>query len=451
MVDDQIDMELTSRELATLILFAAFVGLAFVLSSDRWSLIRSFQGVLRAFGAWKVWVPVAAYLVYSTGVVALAGWVGIWRPEQMKDTAIVVLFTGLPILFNATKFKEGRTVFSRVIKEIVGVSAILAVYLNLAPLPLWAELILQSVLAVLLMGAAVGKREPKTAGVARAFDALLALIGLCLLVHATVEVVSGFADIDWSHEALAFAVSVWLPIAQVPFIYAFGFIAASESALTRLRLQNNHELPPFRVRLALVLGFRGSLRYASRFSMQWIPRMAKERSFKEATRTMRDFREAVRARARQKRERLDRLEKRAGIHGVGEDGLWWDRREFSETKKALDDLYFAQMGVRRNRGGHYLDDPNLLLTSLSLRGLPAEHGIDIRTSGDGRAWSGWRRTVGGYFLGTGGREEIEERWQYSGTAPPSDFPSAQDPGWREITQGNRSPEWATNDDEGGDV
>lgn len=451
MVDDQIDMELTSRELATLILVAAFVGLAFALSSDRQSLIRSFHGVLKAFGAWKVWVPVAAYLAYSTGVVALAGWAGFWRPEQIKETAIVVLFTGLPILFNATKFKEGKEVFLRVIKEIVGVSAILAVYLNLAPLPLWGELILQSALAFLLMGAAVGKRDPKTAGVARAFGVLVTLIGLCLLVYATAQVVLGFADIDWTHEALAFAVSVWVPLVQVPFIYSFGVLAASESALVRLRLHNDHEPPPLRVRIALLLGFQGNLRYASRFSQQWIPRMATERSFKSATRTMRDFRRMVRSRARQKRERLDVFKKRAGIHGVGEDGLWWDRREFSETKKALDDLYFVQTGVRRNRGARYLNDPNLLLTSWALRGLPAEHGITIRTSGDGRVWSAWRRTVGGYVLGTGGREEIEERWQYNGTAPPSGFPNARDPGWREITQRDRSPEWATNDDESGDV
>jgi len=443
-------MELTSRELATLVLFAVVVGWAFLASKDRRSLIGALGDVLKAFSAWKVWVPVVAYVTYSTGIVLLARATGLWTSDQWNDTVVVVVFTGLPILLNATKFRDGSAVVAKVIKDVVGVSALLVVYLNLAPLPLWGELLLQSVLGLLVMGSAIGKLDPKTIGVARFCDLLITLIGLALFGYVTFQVVTGLEDFDWDREGKAFALSVWLPLAQIPFVYSFGVLAATEIALLRLRLHNSNEKPPRRVRLAFIVGLRGSLRYASRFTMQWIPRVAQERSFRSSLRTMSDFRAAVRKRDRERRDRRNRLKNRAGVQGVDAQGLRLDRREFSETKKALDDMYFAQMGVRRNHGGRYSDDSSLLLNSWSLRGLPDDHGILVRTSGSGTAWGGWRRTIGGYYFGVGGRSNIEERWQYDGDAPPPELPAPNHAGWREVTHGDRSDEWAANDDEPGD-
>jgi hypothetical protein len=444
-------MELTSRELATVLLFAAFIGLAFLLSKDRKGLIHSFGGVLKAFSAWKVWLVVVAYLAYSTGIVLLAKWMGIWSLDLLKDTIIIVFFTGLPILFNMTNFKDGSAVVKKVLGEVVGVSALLVVYLNLAPFPLWGELILQAVLAFLVLVSAVAKLDPKTAAVARVFNVLITLTALGLLVYVTVQIITNFGSFDWGKEASAFALSIWLPLMQLPFVYGFGLFAASEMAIVRLRLHNNHENPPLKVRLALLLGFRGRLRYASRFSLRWIPELARERSFRQARRTMRDYRAAVRDRARQQRERRLRLKKFAGASGVDEKGLWLDRREFSETKKALADLYFTQMGVYRNRGGRYLEDPRILLTSWSLKGLPEDHGIEIKVSRDRQAWSGWRRTVGGYYFGIGGSDDVDERWEYDDASPPADLPTVRTSGWRETTQADRSAEWEASDDPVPDV
>ncbi|MDX2400271.1 hypothetical protein [Microbacterium algeriense] len=437
-------MELTSREIATLILFAAVIGLAFVVSPDRRGLLRLIGDALVALGAWKVWVPIIVYFVYSSAIVALAAGWGIWSSAQLKDTVVAVLFTGLPILFSATKFKDGAAVFKRVIREVLGVAALLVFYLGFAPFPLWVELILQAVLGFLLVMSAVAARKAETAVVGKAANALGVIVGLGVLIYVTIQVLAQPGSIDWAGEAAAFAVSVWLPLAQIPFVYVFSVVAVYETALMRLRLNNKLVAPPLRVRLALVLGLRGSLRYAASFSGLWIPRVAKERSFADARSTMSAFRSAVRTRDHQRRDRRRRLRRLAGAAGVDASGLWLDRREFVETKSALDDLYFMQVGVRRNGQGRYLDDPSLLLTSWSLRGLPDEHGIAIHTDGGADRWYAFRRTIGGFHFGVGGRRDSDERWQYDGPGPPSDF-SIEGTGWREITGTGRSAEWSFDD------
>lgn len=136
-------MELTSRELATGIVVVAFVLLALLLTKDRKELLRPLLGVVKAFAAWKVWTVVLAYLIFVAAVVVLAHSVGVWSGDLLKDTLIIAFFVGLPILLNSAKFRDGLGVVKHVVKEVLDVAALLVVYLNLAPFPLWGELILQ--------------------------------------------------------------------------------------------------------------------------------------------------------------------------------------------------------------------------------------------------------------------------------------------------------------------
>lgn len=91
-------MELNTRELASIIIFIATVALAFVLSKDRQSLWKSLTNVVKAFLAWKVWSAVFVLLLHSVAIVLLVAWLGFWTVDLLKDTIIVVFFTGIPLL-----------------------------------------------------------------------------------------------------------------------------------------------------------------------------------------------------------------------------------------------------------------------------------------------------------------------------------------------------------------
>lgn len=443
-------MELTSRELATIIIFVAFVALAVLLLRDRTQLREAAIEVLKALSAWKLWSVILAYLLYAAGVIALAYLAGLWSGDLLKDTLIVVFFVGLPIIANASKFEAGTDVFAHVVKEVLGVTAILVVYLNLAPLPLWGELILQVVLLFMVLIAAFGKSDPKNAPVVKLANVVLVLIGIGLIIYVTARVATAFDEFDWDAEARAFALSVWLPLALIPFSYGLGLLMSCEVTLVRLEYHNNREKPPLRVRLALLLGFHGSLRYATGFTGLWLPRIATETSFTTARQTMREYRLAIRKNARKNRNRKRQLREQAGVAGVDEDGLWRDRREFYETKKALEGVFYTQMGLYRHRGGRYWTDPVVLFPIGGFKELPENHGVQLRVRDDAQAWFGWRRTIGGFYLGVGGTSDVDAEWRYASSEPPDAYPGDQAAGWKLLLRNGEGylkgvPEWDADD------
>lgn len=439
-------MELTSRELATGIIVVTLVLLSFLLTEDRKSLLRSLLDVVKACAALKVWTVVLAYLIFVTVMVVLAHSVGAWSGELLKDTLISVFVVGFPILLSSVKFRDGLDVVKHVVKEVLGLAALLAVYLNLAPFPLWGEVVLQVSLFLFVMLSVVGKRDPGTAEVGRFFGFLTGLIGIGLIAHVTIRVATDFNEFDWEREASAFALSVWLPISLIPFIYIFGLIASCEATLVRAKFCNGRQALPLAVRLAFLLGVHCSLRYATYFAGRWLPELAKQKSFRDASRTMREYRRSVRRNARQNRERCRRLRKLAGAIGVDENGRWLDRREFHETKEALDGLFYTQMGLYRHRGGRYWTDPIVVFPVSGFRNLPEDHGVDFCVRDDGQAWAAWRHTVGGFCLGVGGTRDLEARWRYAGTESPSNYPGSVSMGWVDVSAGSEaSPEWHADD------
>lgn len=440
------NVEFTTREIATAMLAVAVVLLAIWLSKDRKGLLRSIAGVAKAFSAWKVWSAVLAYFIYIGVVVALARVFGVWSLESFKDTLLISIFVGLPILFNSTKFKDGNEVVKGIVKEVLGVAAVMVGYVNLSPLSLWAELVLQAFVILCVILATVGKREPKTASVGRFFEILTGLVGVGMIAYVTIRIITHFGDFDWRGEGVAFALSIWLPLALLPFIYVFGFIAACEATLVRAKFHNGKNKLPLRVRVGFVLGTEGGLRFASSFSGLWLTALAEQRTLHETVRMMSDYRRTVRHNSRQNRARRRRLKEDAGKTGVGSDGLWTDRREFQETKKALENLFYSQMGLYRNRGGRYWTDPLVLFPLGGFNELPENHGVNFQVRNDGQAWFAWRRTVGGYYFGVGGTSDLDRYWRYASAEVPKDYPNRDSAGWNDVSvDAEVCPEWLADD------
>lgn len=212
-------MELTTRESATGIVVVAFVLLSFLLTKDRKGLLRSLLNVVKAFAAWKVWTVVLANLIFVAAVVILAHSVGAWSGDLLKDTLIIVFFVGLPILLNRAKFRDGLGVVKHVVKEVLGVAALLVVYLDLAPFPLWGELILQVSLFFFVMLAIVGKHDPKTAPVGKLFEVLTRLIGIGLIAYVTIRVATRFNELT-------------VNMRQPPLRCQYGFLSHSYPSST---------------------------------------------------------------------------------------------------------------------------------------------------------------------------------------------------------------------------
>jgi len=438
-------MDFSNREIATGILIAVGLILLVALPKTRPAFFKGLVDVLKALFQWKLLLLIGLYFAYAITVVALASTQGWWDASLLSVTILTILVTGLPIFMSANNYKTGSELIRKVVLEVVGITALMITYLNLGEFPIWGELILQLILIPLVVLVAFASRTPEGKKVARFFELVLGLISVGLLISTTVTVMSEARTFDWLHELKSFAISVWLPIALIPFVYVAALLMQIELGLMRLRLHNGQNHPPFRVRLALILGFRGSLRYAARFSGLWITEMSTKRNFRGALAFMRTYREAVEARVAEQRDRDRRLRERTGQHDVDEQGLWLDRREFYETREILEDIWYTQAAIAR-RTGKFVNEP-FLISSFHLRKLPKDHGIEIVLAKNARAWYAWRATPGGYYFGTGGTEYLDARWHYSEAQKPTGFPVSTNDGWVNSTQNDESIEWRTQIDD----
>lgn len=178
---------LNDRELASLILLGVFATIFMVVPKLRRNLAPAVTGVLRAFIAWRILVVFVGFLAWVSGWIALASWTGLWGFDLLKDSIIIVLTLGIPLLFRTVNAKSGDEIFKQLRVEALSISAVLLFYLNLEPLPLWTELLLQPfVVLVQLLNLVAGmKSEHRVAQ--RLTSGILILVGFAMLLWSTVQ------------------------------------------------------------------------------------------------------------------------------------------------------------------------------------------------------------------------------------------------------------------------
>ncbi len=233
---------LNERELATAVVLTTLVVAGLVNSKTRTDLLGGFAAVGRALLNRKVIGVLLAYVAWVTLCVIGASAIGLWQFSLLKDTTLTALVVGLPLLFRALNNNTGGLLLRDVAKEALGLSAIVAFYVNLSPLPLWAEILLQMVLILLvLVQVAVQRIDPSTGQKALSGCVNFALVGvgIGLITWSTIRLLNDWPTHDQKELFLQLCLAVWLPLALFPFLYGFAYLAAVEGILLRVSRLNN--------------------------------------------------------------------------------------------------------------------------------------------------------------------------------------------------------------------
>lgn len=437
-------MDLSNRETASAILLGLFLLLLIVLPQTRSTFFEGIAQVSKALFVSRLLLLLGSYFAYTGLIVFVSYRLGLWNVSLTKDTLIVVFFVGLPILINTPKIKDGSKLVGKVVRETLGVSALLVFYLGLEPLPLVGELFSQTFITFCVLMSTIANTKPETKKIGSCFQVLTVIAVIGLLAYATTQFIRKRESYAWDSVAASFGLSVWLPLALLPFIYVFAFVAHCESVLVMLPFFNNRQIPKLRVRLGFLLGLHFSTRFAALFTGRWRGEIVLADTFRDSLDVMRRFRGEVRQRAQAEKARVNLLKQNAGIQGTDDEGLAIDRREFFETKEALDSLFYYQMASKRHEG-KYRADLLKIFGHLAKRGLPEDPEINFLLSKNGNAWRVWRMTPGGWFFGIGGTSNVDEKWTYFGAEAPASFPGENHPNWFNDLKDASCEEWIKDD------
>ncbi|WP_024287942.1 hypothetical protein [Cellulomonas sp. KRMCY2] len=418
---------MTTRELAILALAVGFG--VWVLSVK--GLRKSLRDALRASASPAILGTLAALGIWLAGVIYFADRIGLWDTSLMPDTVLWVLGSTFATIFAALDAQKADHYFRRAALSALGVTAALQFWLNVYTFNFFVELVLQAALIALTALVTFAARDTKNAPARRFFEAILAII-VALVVLATVRgMIATRSEIDWDHTLKAFAFSLWLPLAVLPFIYGLALVFAYEAILKRMTKPVFGHNAPRHARAAVVLRLGGDIRTV--YDLASYPRelraISQADSFTKAWELVRVYRRK-RARTRQQPAvRAARLARFAGVKGTSPDGRQLDRREMAETMAALRWLHTCHLGNYR-QGNRFRRDMLTVIGDFERHGLPAPHGIEMRIRKDGQAWYAWRRTVAGHVLAIGARAKNgnPDEWLYSGDDPPRSWPGS-DPAW----------------------
>lgn len=432
---------LTTREFASLLLLAVALVILLVIPSTRRAVRTGVGDVLAAGLTWKLLVPVIALAAWIAVAVLFASGLGWWTPALIKDTIIVGVSFAVPMLFRSVTAGSGGAILRSVASETVGIAVLIVAYVNLESFPLAIEVIFQVVVSILLLTSASLRAAAARKGIRRGIDLVVSLLGLTALIYTTVRLFAERETYDWSGAGSAFLLTLWLPLALLPFLYVMGLVAETETAIMRASRAGRLALP-LRVRLALVLGLRGSVKLAGRVNPVTLP-LEGVISLRGGFAAMRQFRARVREVDRERASRLDLLERNAGVQGTSEDGAQLDRREFWVTKDVLRWIATTQMGRYGNNGNRYWDDLTDLMVDAEKRGLNREHGFRTEVQDDGQSWRSWRVLPSGWVLGIGGTRRRDD-YYYSAPVPPETYPG-DGPDWVDGLVSEPQVDWRTSD------
>jgi hypothetical protein len=415
---------LNNREVAALF----WLGVVLIFMLAQRDLRAPLGGVAAAALQPAIVVSTAALASYSAGVALLASHLGLWEPDLMKETVIWFAGIGLGLLMSVGHVSERDGWFRQEAAKAIRITIFVEFFVNLAVLGLPLELLLAPFLALLAMMSALAEGREDLRPAKSLTDGLLGLVGFALFTYVGVKLVTDWESFNNRHTLQSLALPLWLTLGALPFIYAVGVWSSYQSAFARIDGATSSRRARVRAKLTLLAGLHLRARELGEFRVYEATTVANAISVQEARQGVRSFRAGLEDERRALQEEEDRLRRYAGVDGVDEQGRQLDRREFAETREALQYLAMAQSGWYTNPEKRYRDDLLGVLEPFS--GLPAEHGISMTVAPDGQSWWAWRRTITGWCFAIGSSAPPPDEWLHDGPEPPTGFPG-EDPAWGE--------------------
>jgi hypothetical protein len=255
-------MELTNREIATLIWLGLAIGTACLNRTLRGGL----GAILRILFTRPIRRVLAAALFYVVLCAVLLAQLPVWRPENLKATLIWIMTFGIVTIFEYKRLLEERLFFRNILRETLSAAVVLVFLIESYTLNLWAELMLIPFATLLTLVYAMPPKNPDQRVAHRFVGWLMTLLGLSYLTYSALQ-----AAIDWRNFATLnttreFAVPILLSLMFLPFLYGLKVYGTYQQVFSGLRMI---AIPDRRLRRyaqwRAILAFRFNLNFLKRW------------------------------------------------------------------------------------------------------------------------------------------------------------------------------------------
>lgn len=255
-------MDLTNREIATLIWLGGFVFSVFA-----WRKTRSGAlGVVRALFQRTLLAVFGLACIYVVACVWLLSALDVWTWANLKTTIVWAVTVGFVSMFDLNRIDEDRTYFRKTIRDTLSFTAVLIFIAQFYDFSLGAELVLLPFLTFAAMLQVVAQANPDHAIVDRFLGRMLVLIGMCFFAYSGFQTIKHWSEFATAQTVREFLIPILLTLLFLPFLYllsvymvyenVFGGLAWAIKDKDLLRFAKRKALLRFRFNLDLLKRWR---------------------------------------------------------------------------------------------------------------------------------------------------------------------------------------------------
>lgn len=232
------NVDLNNREISSLLWLGLFVILALVHRNIRESLLP----VFRSLATPTIGIPLAVMVGYVTVCVSILHRLGIWRSTDAKDTVLWGIGFALISFFQTPAVSRQPEKLRTIVVELFGIAVVVEFVLNFFVLPLWGELLLVPLLALLGMLLVLAESRNEYARLVSPLRAVQASIGFGVLFFVSWQFVTRFEEF-WNLATLRqFFLPTALSLLFLLFIYVMSLYVGYDSVFRILKWRVNDRL-----------------------------------------------------------------------------------------------------------------------------------------------------------------------------------------------------------------
>ena len=258
---------LNNREIAIALWLLAISF--YIFSSSKMAEVRtSFKGVLSAFFARKIITVLCLMLFYMATVICWLSELDLWNAEQLKNTVFWCVSVGFMSLFKLEQIKKDKNFFKHSVVDSLKLLAILQFIVGVYTFPLWGEVLLVPVLALIGAMLAIAETDKKHHQVKVLLEYCLSLLGVVLIVYTLYMLTTSFGNFGKAKTAYDFFVPPLLTLCYVPFLFFMMAYSTYEQVFVRLTFSINNRFHRYAAKFYAFVLFNVRIRLLERWSYQ---------------------------------------------------------------------------------------------------------------------------------------------------------------------------------------
>lgn len=225
---------LNSREVAVAVWVTAIA--IYILSARKMAEVRkSLRGLVSAFLKRQIISVLILMTIYLGVVVYLMSQADLWNAGQIKNTVFWVVAVGFMSLLKLESIKKDKSFFKHSLIDNLKVLAIIQFIISFYAFPLWVELLLVPVLALVGGMSAIAEADEKHNKVKQLLDGLLMLFGIMVIAYTAYMLITNFSEFGQESTVYDFIVPPLLTFFYLPFVFMMVVYTTYEQAFIRLR------------------------------------------------------------------------------------------------------------------------------------------------------------------------------------------------------------------------